>query len=367
MEGILANSYYSGAGLLDIGLEMAGIKIQQSFEIDPIACATQRLNFRHDIVQSDITQKLVRDELECHLMAATYPCTKYAPIAAISGTLTGDDLFLHFFRHIAIRRPEMYIVENVPGMKRFPVVMEAMSQLPGYYVKVFCPINAIECGLPQDRKRLILIGSRRPFTWRKPENTRQITLKEILEDDPQVKITKSVINRLNGKYRDLPIISNPATGDLAPTCVAHYSKDKSTTLVVDPNSDLIDPRSKNRVRPWTSREYANLQGVPRSFKFAGTDNQMYKQVGNGVPVNMGIWLGTEANRYFGRKQREIGFERGAYITHHARTKSTEEKILQAISDLRQRKKLASKVAVAKIVGISREQVSRRYSHLFNAA
>jgi DNA (cytosine-5)-methyltransferase 1 len=43
---------------------------------------------------------------------------------------TGDDLFLHFFRHVAIRRPELYVVENVPGMRKFPVVMEAMTKLP---------------------------------------------------------------------------------------------------------------------------------------------------------------------------------------------------------------------------------------------
>ena len=35
----------------------------------------------------------------------------------------------------------MYIVENVPGMKKFKVVMEAMTKLPDYYVNAFCPID----------------------------------------------------------------------------------------------------------------------------------------------------------------------------------------------------------------------------------
>ena len=46
---IIANSYFSGAGLFDIGFRDAGIKIQQSFEIDALCCKTQRaktiLNF----------------------------------------------------------------------------------------------------------------------------------------------------------------------------------------------------------------------------------------------------------------------------------------------------------------------------------
>ena len=41
---IIANSYFSGAGLLDIGLQNAGIHIGQAYEIDKDACATYRKN-----------------------------------------------------------------------------------------------------------------------------------------------------------------------------------------------------------------------------------------------------------------------------------------------------------------------------------
>ena len=95
---ILANTYFSGAGLMDIGLQAGGLTLQQSFEIDTLCCNTMRWNFSHEVVQCDITQKLVHHEKECHVMVATYPCTKYSPIADIHGVRTGDDLFLHFFR-----------------------------------------------------------------------------------------------------------------------------------------------------------------------------------------------------------------------------------------------------------------------------
>ncbi len=142
MFPILTNTYFSGAGLMDIGLQSGGLTLQQSFEIEPLCCETLRRNFSHEVVQCDITQKLVSSEKECHVMVATYPCTKYSPIGDIHGVRTGDDLFLHFFRHVAIRRPELYVVENVPGMKKFPVVMEAMTKLPDYYVHVACPVKS---------------------------------------------------------------------------------------------------------------------------------------------------------------------------------------------------------------------------------
>lgn len=287
---IAVNSYFSGAGLFDIGLQEGGLNINRSYEIDPICCDTQRLNFEHDVIQCDISQKLVLDDKGCDVMVGTYPCTRYSTAADLHGTRTGDELFLHFFRHIAIMKPEIYVVENVPGMRKFPVVMEAMSKLPDYYVSIFCPVNA-SVWLPQNRERLILIGSRRDFSWRAPESGHRVKLKDILEDCPDVKIPGYVYDRLRGKYRDRPIISDPSEDDIAPCCVAHYSKDRSTRLV----KDRAYPEG---VRPYTVREYARLQGVPDRFTFAGSEAQQYKMIGNGVPVVFGQWIGREIKRYF---------------------------------------------------------------------
>ena len=241
-------------------------------------------------MQCDITQKLVQSERRCDVMIATYPCTKYSPIADIHGVRTGDDLFLHFFRHVAIRRPEIYVVENVPGMKKFPVVMEAMTKLPDYYVHVECPVRT-STWLPQKRDRLIIIGSRRSFLWREPVAGRAVTLAEVLEPEAEPHIPNYVIKRLAGAYRDRPIITDPKRGDIAPTCVAHYAKDLSTRLVVD-------RRFPHGVRPYTVREYARLQGVPDTFTFGGSDNDAYRMIGNGVSVPVGQWIGEEIGRYF---------------------------------------------------------------------
>jgi DNA (cytosine-5)-methyltransferase 1 len=290
---ILANSYFSGAGLMDLGLSRGGVTVQQSFELEAKCCATLRSNFGHAVIEGDLRAKRVEDDLPCDVMVATYPCTKYSPSADIHGTRTGDDLFLHFFRHVAIRRPEVYVVENVPGMRKFPVVMEAMTRLPHYFVNVFCPVESANW-LPQRRARLIILGSRRRFAWRKPEAGRRVTLAEILEEEPELEIPEYVAKRLAGGYRDRPIVSDPARGDLAPTCVAHYAKDVSTRLVAD-------ARFPGGARPYTVREYARLQGVPDGFTFAGSDRDAFRQIGNGVSVPVGEWVGREIVRYFKRR------------------------------------------------------------------
>ncbi len=282
---------------MDLGLEEGGVTVQESFEIDPLCCEVQRKNFDHKVTQCDMTQKLVGGEAKADVMVATYPCTKYSTIADIHGTRTGDELYLHAFRHFALGDAEVWAVENVPGMKKFPIVMEAMTKLPAYYVTVFCPIST-QTWLPQKRDRLIIIGSKREFMWRPPESVRRISLQEIIEKDPQVgRIPDYFYKRLEGGYRDLPIVSDPERDDIAPTCVAHYSKDVSTRAVKD-------RRFPKGVRPYTVREYARLQGLPDSFEFLGTDRDAYRQIGNGVSVPVGRWLGKEIVRYFrGGRQR----------------------------------------------------------------
>ncbi len=284
------NSYFSGSGLMDVGLLNAGINITQAFELDADAVKTYRHNIGQHIKQCDITGELVLEQDSCDAMVFTYPCTKYSTIADIHKTRTGDDLFLHALRHLAIARPEMYVVENVPGMRAFPVVMEAMTKMPDYYINVFCPVKT-EQWLPQRRNRLIIFGSRKTFNVRPPENTRRVKLADIVETDPDITLPRAIKNRMTGVYRDLPIISDPANDDVAPTCVAHYAKDKSTRLVKDRRFPL-------GVRPYSVREFARLQGLPDWFKFPVSDTAAYRQIGNGVSVPVGEWVGNEMKRYF---------------------------------------------------------------------
>lgn len=121
------NSYFCGAGLFDVGLIEGGLNIKQAFELDKDAVKTYRYNLGGHIKHCDLTEELVLEKESCDCMVFTYPCTKYSRIADIHKTRTGDELFLHALRHLAIARPETYLIENVPGMNAFPLVIEAMT------------------------------------------------------------------------------------------------------------------------------------------------------------------------------------------------------------------------------------------------
>lgn len=289
-----AKGYFSGCGGMDLGFVMEGAKVIQSLDIDKDSVECMKANshyFSHNILQQDIKDITIQEQERSDIIIGTYPCTKYSTAADISNTRTGDDLFLHFFRHLAIEQPEMYVVENVPGMKKFPVVMEAMTKLPNYYINIFCPLNA-SIWLPQERKRLILVGTKKPFYIMDPSNGfRRKSIKEIMEKDPDVEMPDYVLSRINGKYRDKPIIVDPEVRNaIAPTCVAHYSKDLSTRL-------LKDKKAPHGLRPFTIREYARLQGFPDDFNFPD-ERVSYKMIGNAVPVDMSRWIAKQAIKYF---------------------------------------------------------------------
>jgi DNA (cytosine-5)-methyltransferase 1 len=289
MTPILANTYFSGAGLMDIGLQAGGLTLQQSFEIEAVCCDTQRRNFAHEVIQCDITKKLVQSEKECHVMVATYPCTKYSPMADIHGAHRGRFVpaFLSardYPQARALRRRECSGHEEIPRRHG------SNDETPGLLRTCSLSGQIFDLAAAK-RDRLIIIGSRRTFSWREPAAERTVTLAEILEPDPAPHIPDYVGRRLAGQYRDRPIISDPKHGDLAPTCVAHYAKDLSTRLVAD-------GRFPRGARPYTVREYARLQGVPDTFSFAGGDNDAYRMIGNGVSVPVGKWIGTEITRYF---------------------------------------------------------------------
>lgn len=289
-----AKGYFSGAGLMELGIQQAGVIIVQSLELDKTAIGVMQNNshyFNHRIVHADMRDVLVKDQEETDIMVFTWPCKKYSTLADVNKARTGDELFLHAFRHVALELPEMFIVENVPGMKKFKVVMEAFTKIPNYYVNVICPVDAA-LWLPQKRQRLIIIATKKHFRVFAPSKANRIpTIKEIIEPDVDIRVNDSVIARINGMYRDLPIVVDPEDlNAIAPTCLANYNTDMGTRLVKDRKYEY-------GLRPFTIREYARLMGVPDDYIFPDF-NFSYKLIGNGVAVPKARWIGEQAMKYF---------------------------------------------------------------------
>jgi DNA (cytosine-5)-methyltransferase 1 len=306
-------SLFSGAiDGMALGFQSASdkYKVLASNEIDPTAVKTARMNYSHEIIEDDIRNLSFEKYIQFRdgIICGTFPCQEYSKAASIhkAGREQNwkqayhhaiiQDLFLHFFRFIALVQPEVYLWENSPEVRNFPIVMETFRKLPPYDYYEFS-LDTKDFFLPQRRKRLFVVGFKRKFTPISPLNFQryafQQTIKDIREENPEIDIPEYVKKRVDGGYRDLPSVKRD--DDIGNTCVAHYARDRSTTLI---EARPGEPNYKG-LRPLTNREYARLMGIPDSFQFANAVTTNYKHIGNSVSPVVVEALAKMILPYFG--------------------------------------------------------------------
>ena len=297
-------SLFAGAGGLDCGLEQAGLKVVESYEFEKRACDTLAAVGTSDVYRCDISKLLLENQFKTYVITATFPCTHFST----AGLGDGDELYLEAHRIIRCLEPEVFVIENVPAMRKFEIVMEAFMKMPHYHVSDFI-LNAADLGAPQSRKRLIIIGSKHDFEWNfEPvADTEKMYLRDILEKNVDLPLSTGAKNRMamRNKGQWPARIYDPAVRDYGPTCVAHYANDSSDQLVIDPGS--------GKVRSFTEVEYGRMQGFPDDYPFTGGKKATLRQIGNAVSPYMARAIGREIVRY----SENVMPDAAAYnVVHH---------------------------------------------------
>ena len=173
-KNLRALDLFCGAGGLTEGLRQAGFEVIGGIELDPLACATYRLNHPDvHLWQTDITRVsgaalmrelgLRRGQLE--LIAACPPCQGFSSLRTKNGGRKvrdrRNDLIYDILRLIKSMNPKAVMVENVPGLTRDRRYSHFVRTLEtrGYFV-TWKVLDAADFGVPQRRRRLVLLASR---------------------------------------------------------------------------------------------------------------------------------------------------------------------------------------------------------------
>lgn len=188
---------FAGAGGLSLGLEQAGFDVLAAVEFDPIHATTHAFNFPltevlcADLAQLDVDELRAsirkgwgahRSDAEWHgeldLVAGGPPCQGFSWIGKRQVDDDRNDLIFHFFRIVKALNPKFFIMENVPGIasgahKALVEDLIRRFEDSGYDVSPPHILNAAQFGVPQDRRRYILVGRRRdvPGTFAYPSPT----------------------------------------------------------------------------------------------------------------------------------------------------------------------------------------------------
>lgn len=180
----VAVDLFSGAGGLSLGLEQAGFDVLASLEYDPVHATTHERNFpltqvlcasAADVSGEDLRAAVRRGwerhhpasdwDGRVHLVAGGPPCQGFSWIGKRQVGDTRNDLIFHFFRLVNELRPDHFVMENVPGMQsgaHRALLSDLVERFEAarYVVQPARILNAAHYGVPQDRRRLFLIGSR---------------------------------------------------------------------------------------------------------------------------------------------------------------------------------------------------------------
>jgi DNA (cytosine-5)-methyltransferase 1 len=185
----VAIDLFAGAGGLSLGLEQAGFDVAAAVEYDPVHAATHEFNFPlTQVLCADVSAPLEPDELrdaaieglrahrhdldkwdgQFDLIAGGPPCQGFSLIGKRLVDDRRNQLVFHFFRLVSALRPRYFVLENVPGMAKggHASILEQLCaefEDAGYRFPdedKHRILNAAEFGVPQDRRRLFLIGTR---------------------------------------------------------------------------------------------------------------------------------------------------------------------------------------------------------------
>src|SRR5581483_1542339 len=235
-----AISLYTGVGGLDFGFEAAGFETVAAVEMDSVACRTIRLNRRWEVLEGEIEDISSRDILKAaHLQAGEAdvliggpPCQ---PFSKSSYWAYGDagrledpraDTLSSYLRVLRDTKPRAFLLENVPGLaykdkdEGLRHVLDGLERVnreaKTQYRASWQVLNAADYGVPQQRHRLFLVGSREgsPFEFPAPthaEGARTVLLEQdrepyrtawdALGDLPQHLEDESLA--LSGRWADL--------------------------------------------------------------------------------------------------------------------------------------------------------------------
>lgn len=317
---------FAGAGGLALGLEQACFDEVALIEIDKTACETLKLNRpKWNVLNEDIIEVSKRDLLkefnlkegELDLISGGYPCQSFS----YAGKKLGLDdvrgtMFYYYAEFVKQLKPKMFFAENVKGLtthdggKTIETMINVFEDL-GYKVE-WKVLNAWDYGVAEKRQRVVIIGVRKDLTdkvkfeYPTPHEYKPV-LRDVLKDVPESvgakypEKKKKVFDLVppGGYWRDLP---DDVAKDYMKSCyymgggrtgiARRLSWDEpSLTLTCSPMMKQTDRCHPDESRPFTTREYARIQSFPDDWEFAGKMGDIYKQIGNAVPVNLAKCVG----------------------------------------------------------------------------
>lgn len=328
---IVVVDLFCGVGGLSHGFVLEGMKVAAGIDLDPACEYAYESNNNGKFVKADVSE-LTGKDLKEHFKGADIKvlagCAPCQPFSTYSHRYEIErdnkwNLLSEFARLVRESKPQIVTMENVPALQNHRIFKTFVISLKRQKYQVWYDVvDSSEYGVPQTRKRLVLLASKYknkkleliPATTKKP-----ITVKQAIGDRPILRAgkthkrdrihTAAALSEINlqrikaskpgGTWRDWP-------KGMRAKC--HKAKSGKTYASVYGRMSWNEPAPTmttqcygfgngrfghpSQARAISLREAAILQSFPKKYKFLDKDDELNltalgRLIGNAVPVKLG--------------------------------------------------------------------------------
>lgn len=330
---------FCGCGGISYGYELAGFKIIGGIDFNEDATKTFQHNFksakvRYGYIEKVTDEEIINDYQGVDVIVGGPPCQGFSTANRWQKETEDprNKLFFEYLRFVKLLRPKVIMIENVRGLLTkndgyAPKRITAILGEAGYKLSMRI-LDASEYGVPQNRKRAIIVGIRQDFKEevfdfdslvKQPKVTVEDAIGELYQFENQEAGDKVIEQRPTTEYRKYL----RAKGGVVKShesrypalkvqerikCVPQGGNWENVPAELWPNNrqnrhssayKRLDPRTQsctidtgnahsNYFHPLydripSVRESARLQSFSDRFEFVGPRGSQYKQVGNAVP------------------------------------------------------------------------------------
>lgn len=339
----VAVDLFCGIGGLTHGLIQSGIRVSAGFDIDATCQYAYEQNNDSTFVEADVAELSSNEIMDFYpdgVVRALVGCAPCQPFSKYSQRYrkqghTGDKWRLvdDFLAKVIDIKPEIVSMENVPELSNEPIFHKFEETLKemGYFVS-WSVVYGPDYGVPQRRKRLVLIASRfGEISLIGPEYTPDsyltvadsirnlpvINAGQSLDEDPlhcaaelsPINLERIRQSKPGGTWRDWDeslraSCHNRHSGSTFPAVYGRMSWDEPSPTITTQFYGYGNGRfgHPEQDRALSIREGAMLQSFPKGYVFVQPGQKVSKRrlgihIGNAVPVNLGRAIGESIQQH----------------------------------------------------------------------
>lgn len=290
---------FCGCGGLSLGFENAGMDVVAAFDNWTAALAVYRNNFSHPAICADLKNidesvKAIRPYAPDMIIGGP-PCQDFSSAGKRDEDNGRGDLTVCYAKIVSGIMPEWFVMENVERILKTQKLQDALKIFKDAgYGLTYTVLNAALCGVPQKRKRFVMIGK-----LGAEDDFMKAALLENLSDH-EMSVAEYFGDKMKIKYYYRHPRSYARRGifstDEPSATIRGVNRPMPKGYMLHPGDPV---KSLEGIRPLTSLERSMIQTFPENFDFEGTKTNIEQMIGNAVPVNLGYYVADAILRYSG--------------------------------------------------------------------